>query len=87
MPSPSDPATPPAKGSLAATIAAARPNPRRRLIIIAASLAIGNSPEFAQFAEKHGLILDVKGPKQMDEEMDEYTRIFRELIVFMDQKK
>ena len=55
--------------------------------IIATSLAIGNSPEFAQFAQKHGLILDVKGPKQMDEEMDEYTRIFRELIVFMDQKK
>ena len=55
--------------------------------IIAASLAIGNSPEFAQFAQKHGLILDVKGPKGMDEEMDEYTRIFRELIVFMDQKK
>jgi tripartite-type tricarboxylate transporter receptor subunit TctC len=55
--------------------------------IIATSLAIGNSPEFAQFAQKHGLILDVKGPKGMDEEMDEYTRIFRELIVFMDQKK
>ena len=55
--------------------------------IIATSLAIGNSPEFAQFAQKHGLILDVKGPKQMDEEMDEYTRIFRDLIVFMDQKK
>ena len=55
--------------------------------IIATSLAIGNSPEFAQFAQKHGLILDVKGPKQMDEEMDEYTKSFRELIVYMDQKK
>lgn len=55
--------------------------------IVATALAIGNSPEFAQFAEKHGLVLDVKGPKQMDEEMNEYTRVFRELIVFMDQKK
>jgi len=39
MPSPSDPATAPAKGSLAATIAAARPRPRRRLLIISLSLA------------------------------------------------
>jgi tripartite-type tricarboxylate transporter receptor subunit TctC len=55
--------------------------------IIATSLAIGNSPEFAQFAQKHGLILDVKGPQQMDEEMNDYTKIFRDLIIFMDQKK
>ncbi len=55
--------------------------------IITASLAIGKSPEFAKFAEKHGLVLDVKGPQGMDDEMNEYTRIFRDLIVFMDQKK
>ena len=55
--------------------------------IVTTALAIGNSPEFAQFAEKHGLVLDVKGPKEMDDEMNEYTRVFRELIIFMDQKK
>jgi tripartite-type tricarboxylate transporter receptor subunit TctC len=54
--------------------------------LIATSLAIGNSPEFAKFAQQHGLLLDVKGPKEMDDEMNEYTRIFKELIVFMDQK-
>ncbi len=54
--------------------------------LIATSIAIGNSPEFAKFAEQHGLVLDVKGPKGMDDEMNEYTRIFRELIIFMDQK-
>ncbi|MEN9589524.1 MAG: hypothetical protein RLZZ481_1310, partial [Pseudomonadota bacterium] len=31
--------------------------------------------------------LDVKGPQQMDEEMNDYTKIFRDLIIFMDQKK
>lgn len=54
--------------------------------LIATSLAIGNSPEFAKFAQQHGLVLDVKGPKEMDDEMNEYTRVFRELIIFMDQK-
>lgn len=54
--------------------------------LITTSLAIGNSPEFAKFAQQHGLVIDVKGPKEMDDEMNEYTRIFRELIIFMDQK-
>lgn len=54
--------------------------------LIATSLAIGNSPEFAKFAQQHGLVLDVQGPKAMDDEMNEYTKIFRELIIFMDQK-
>lgn len=54
--------------------------------LVTTSLAIGNSPEFAKFAQQHGLVIDVKGPKEMDDEMNEYTRIFRELIIFMDQK-
>jgi len=54
--------------------------------LIATSLAIGNSPEFAKFAQQHGLVLDVKGPNEMDDEMNDYTKIFKELIIFMDQK-
>ena len=55
--------------------------------LVTASLAIGNSAEFAKFAHTHGLVLDIKGPKGMDDEMNEYSRIFKELILFMDQKK
>lgn len=54
--------------------------------LVATSLAIGNSLEFAKFAQQHGLVLDVQGPKAMDDEMNEYTKIFKELIIFMDQK-
>ena len=55
--------------------------------IIQASLKIAQSPEFAKFAQAHGLILDPKDPKAMDAEMLEYTQTFKDLILFMEQKK
>lgn len=54
--------------------------------LVAASLKVANSKEFAEFANKMGLILDVRGPKEMDQEMIEYKKTFSDLIDFMNKK-
>lgn len=54
--------------------------------LVNAALAVGKSEEFAKFAASHGLVLDVGGPKEMDEEMIAYGKTFEELIAFMNKK-
>lgn len=54
--------------------------------LVAASLKVANSKEFAEFANKMGLILDVRGPKEMDQEMIDYKKTFADLIEFMNKK-
>lgn len=54
--------------------------------LVNAALAVGKSEEFAKFAASHGLVLDVGGPKEMDEEMIAYGKTFEELIAFMSKK-
>ena len=54
--------------------------------LVTASLKVANSKEFAEFANKSGLILDVRGPKEMDQEMIDYKKTFSELIEFMNKK-
>lgn len=54
--------------------------------LVAASLKVANSKEFAEFANKMGLILDVRGPKEMDQEMIDYKKTFSDLIDFMNKK-
>ena len=55
--------------------------------LVTASLKVANSKEFAEFADKTGLVLDTGGPKEMDEEMIAYGKIFAELIEFMNKKE
>lgn len=55
--------------------------------LVAASLRVANSKEFAEFAVKMGLILDVRGPKEMDQEMIDYKKTFADLIEFMNKKE
>ena len=55
--------------------------------LVTASLKVANSKEFADFATKNGLILDVRDPKGMDQEMIEYKKTFSELIEFMNKKE
>jgi tripartite-type tricarboxylate transporter receptor subunit TctC len=52
-----------------------------------ASLKVANSKEFAEFALKMGLVLDVRGPKEMDQEMIDYKKTFSDLIEFMNKKE
>jgi len=54
--------------------------------LVTASLKVANSKEFADFAAKSGLMLDIGGPKEMDEEMIEYGKTFTALIEFMNKK-
>ena len=55
--------------------------------LVAASLKVANSKEFAEYAKKSGLILDTGGPKEMDQEMVDYGKTFAELIEFMSKKE
>lgn len=55
--------------------------------LVTASLKVANSKEFADFALKMGLILDVRDPKGMDQEMIEYKKTFSDLIEFMNKKE
>lgn len=55
--------------------------------LVAASLKVANSQEFAAFANKMGLVLDVRGPKEMDQEMIDYKKTFSDLIEFMNKKE
>ena len=54
--------------------------------LVAASLRIGKSEEFAKFAAANGLIVDVGGPQEMDAEMTAYGKTFTDLIAFMSKK-
>ena len=55
--------------------------------LVTASLKVANSKEFADFATRMGLILDVRDPKGMDQEMIEYKKTFSDLIEFMNKKE
>ena len=55
--------------------------------LLTASLKVANSKEFAEFASKMGLILDVRDAKGMDQEMIDYNKTFTELIEFMNKKE
>jgi tripartite-type tricarboxylate transporter receptor subunit TctC len=55
--------------------------------LLTASLKVANSKEFAEFASKMGLILDVRDAKGMDQEMIDYNKTFSELIEFMNKKE
>jgi len=54
--------------------------------LVTASLKVANSKEFAEFANKMGLMLDVRDPKGMDQEMIDYKKTFSDLIEFMNKK-
>jgi tripartite-type tricarboxylate transporter receptor subunit TctC len=55
--------------------------------LLTASLKVANSKEFAAFASKMGLILDVRDSKGMDQEMIDYNKTFSDLIEFMNKKE
>jgi len=55
--------------------------------LVAASLRVANSKEFAEFATKNGMVLDIRGPKEMDQEMIDYKKTFSDLIEFMSKKE
>ena len=55
--------------------------------LLTASLKVANSKEFAEFANKMGLILDVRDAKGMDQEMIDYKKTFSDLIEFMNKKE
>jgi tripartite-type tricarboxylate transporter receptor subunit TctC len=55
--------------------------------LLTASLKVANSKEFADFASKMGLILDVRDAKGMDQEMIDYKKTFSDLIEFMNKKE
>ena len=42
---------------------------------------------FAEFALKNGMVLDIRGPKEMDQEMIDYKQTFSDLIEFMNKKE
>jgi len=54
--------------------------------LVTASLKVAKSKEFAEFANKMGLVLDVRDPKGMDQEMIDYKKTFTDLIEFMNKK-
>ena len=55
--------------------------------LLPASLKVANSKEFAEFASKMGLILDIRDAKGMDLEMLDYKKTFSDLIEFMNKKE
>lgn len=55
--------------------------------LLTASLKVANSKEFAEFANKMGLVLDVRDSKGMDLEMIDYKKTFSDLIEFMNKKE
>lgn len=55
--------------------------------LLPASLKVANSKEFAEFASKMGLVLDVRDAKGMDQEMIDYKKTFSDLIEFMNKKE
>jgi tripartite-type tricarboxylate transporter receptor subunit TctC len=55
--------------------------------LLTASLKVANSKEFAEFASKMGLVMDVRDAKGMDQEMIDYHKTFSDLIEFMNKKE
>lgn len=55
--------------------------------LLPAALKVANSKEFAEFASKMGLMLDVRDAKGMDQEMIDYKKTFSDLIEFMNKKE
>jgi len=55
--------------------------------LLPAALKVANSKEFAEFASKMGLVLDVRDAKGMDQEMIDYKKTFSDLIEFMNKKE
>ncbi len=55
--------------------------------LLPAALKVANSKEFAEFANKMGLVLDVRDSKGMDQEMIDYKKTFTDLIEFMNKKE
>lgn len=55
--------------------------------LLPASLKVANSKEFAEFATKMGLVLDVRDAKGMAQEMIDYKKTFSDLIEFMNKKE
>ncbi len=55
--------------------------------LLPAALKVANSKEFAEFANKMGLVLDVRDSKGMDQEMIDYKKTFSDLIEFMNKKE
>jgi tripartite-type tricarboxylate transporter receptor subunit TctC len=54
--------------------------------LVAASLQVARSPEFLAFAKTSGMVVDAKGPEAMKAELVSYTKVFSDLIKFIDQK-
>jgi tripartite-type tricarboxylate transporter receptor subunit TctC len=55
--------------------------------LLTASLKVANSKEFAEFASKMGLVMDVRDAQGMDQEMIDYHKTFSDLIEFMNKKE
>lgn len=54
--------------------------------LVAASLEIGQSVEFSEFAKKHGYLVDAQGPVVFRKEIDQYSAQFSELLKFIEKK-
>ena len=54
--------------------------------LVAASLEIGQSAEFNEFAKKHGYLVDAQGPDVFRTEIDQYSAQFSALIKFLEKK-
>jgi len=54
--------------------------------LVAASLQVVRSEEFLKFAKENGYSVDAKGPEALKAEIVQYSKIFSDLIKFLDQK-
>ena len=54
--------------------------------LVAPSLQVAKSPEFAAFAKTGGLVVDAKGPEETRAELKGYTKTFTDLMKFIEQK-
>jgi tripartite-type tricarboxylate transporter receptor subunit TctC len=54
--------------------------------LVAASLKVVRSPEYAKFCQPHGYVVDPKGPEALKAEIVQYQKTFAELIKFLDIK-
>ena len=54
--------------------------------LVAASLKVVRSPEYAKFCQPHGYLVDPKGPEALTAEIVQYQKTFADLIKFLDIK-
>ena len=54
--------------------------------LVAASLQVVRSEEFLKFAKENGYSVDAKGPEALKAEIVQYSKIFSDLIKFLEQK-